>query len=58
MAEDASGQPRLLVEVRASGAMTVACGCWHVTVGKNLLLAVLAVVWRLVVSSALNVGLI
>jgi len=58
MAEDTSGQTRLLVEIRASGAMTVASGCWHVTVGENLLLAVLAVVWWLVISTALNVGLI
>jgi len=57
VAEDASGQIVLLVKVRASYTMTVTCGRWHVTVGKNLLLAVLTVISWLMVSTVLEVGL-
>lgn len=60
MAEDASRPAGLLIEIRASGAMAVACGCGQMAVGiwEHWLLAVLAVVSLLVVTSILKVSLI
>jgi hypothetical protein len=60
VAKDASRHAGLLIEVRASGAMAVACGGGQMTVGvrEHWLLAVLGVISLLVVTSILKVGLI
>lgn len=60
VAEDSSGNTSLLIEIRASGAMAVTCGGWQMVVGigEHLLLAVLAVVSLLVVTTIFKVCLI